>query len=185
MPIALPEPYLEVRRVSRLEFETVENNTKIAFAQERPDCASTIGNGKSLLLPLRHRHPGYSRAKSLEEHLARHHTVGVLQALVVSGKVRRERNQLVRATGICEPHCGARRRLKANLRRRTKLSRFLSGRCKLGGYPNQFDCVVRQSHGAKRIVGGAGLVSGILCWVRLWKVSEVGVGEELYGLQRG
>jgi hypothetical protein len=86
MPIALPEPYLEVRRVSRLEFETVENNTKIAFAQERPDCASTIGNGKSLLLPLRHRHPGYSRAKSLEEHLARHHTVGVLQALVVPGK---------------------------------------------------------------------------------------------------
>ena len=42
-----------------------------------------------------------------------------------------------------------------------------------------------QPHGAKRIVGGAGLVSGILCWVRLWKVSEVCVGEELYGLQHG
>ena len=81
--------------------------------------------------------------------------------------------------------CGARRRLKANLRRLTKMSRFLCGRCKLGGYPNQIDCIVRQSNGAKRIVGGAGLVSGILSWVRFWKVSEVCVGEELYGLQHG
>jgi hypothetical protein len=67
----LQQAYLELGRIPGLEFNALECQNKVVFAQERPNFASATGDGKSLpLLQLRRGHPGYSRAKSLEDQVA-------------------------------------------------------------------------------------------------------------------